>query len=91
MRDIEVVKFRDGCVVLTVKGHENLLARIAELTNMLEDVVNELDLSDLAIEQHGPLGTPPAELVGLVLTEKDLKIAALKAGLIEIQQEQGDE
>jgi len=29
-----------------------------ELENMLEDVVNELDLSDAAIEEHGPNGTP---------------------------------
>ena len=46
--------------------------------NMLEDVVNELDLSDSAIEKHGPLGTPPAELVRLVLEEKDRIIAFLK-------------
>ena len=51
-----------------------------ELENMLEDVVNELDLSDAAIEKHGPLGTAPAELVRLVLAEKDLKIKTLKAG-----------
>jgi len=49
--------------------------------NMLEDVVNELDLSALAIEKHGPLGTPPAELVRLVLDEKDKIIRNLKAGL----------
>ncbi len=55
--------------------------RVGELKSMLEDVVNELDLSDLAIEQHGPMGTPPAELVKLVLAEKDMKIAALKSGL----------
>lgn len=48
--------------------------------NMLEDVVNELDLSELAIDKHGPLGTPPAELVRLVLEEKDKIIAVLKAG-----------
>ena len=61
--------------------------RISELENMLEDVVNELDLSDLAMEQHGPMGTPPAELVKLVLDEKDLKIVALKAGLIVMEQD----
>ena len=44
------------------------------LTNLLEDVVNELDLSDIAIEKHGPLGTPPADLVRLVLQEKDMRM-----------------
>ena len=52
-----------------------------ELENMLEDVVNELDLSESAIEKHGPLGTPPAELVRLVLEQKDLQIEALKRGM----------
>jgi hypothetical protein len=59
------------------------------MTNLLEDVVSELDLSESAIEQHGPMGTAPAELVALVLAEKDLKIAALKAGLIPLAQEAG--
>lgn len=49
-----------------------------EYRNMLEDVVNELDLSDAAIEKHGPLGTPPAELVRLVIKHKDMEIACLK-------------
>ncbi len=48
---------------------------------MLEDVVNELDLSQAAIEKHGPLGTPPAELVRLVLEEKDKIISGLKNGI----------
>lgn len=52
-----------------------------ELENMLEDVVNELDLSESAIEKHGPLGTSPAELVRLVLEQKDLQIEALKRGM----------
>jgi len=47
---------------------------------MLEDVVNELDLSECAIEKHGPLGTPPSELVRLVLDAKDREIKALKSG-----------
>ena len=55
-----------------------------ELENMLEDVVNELDLSDGMIEEHGPLGTAPAELVRLVLERKDLEIRALKQGFTEI-------
>lgn len=56
----------------------------AELDNMMEDVVNELDLSDGIIETHGPLGTSPAELVRLVLDQKDRKIVMLKQGLVEI-------
>jgi len=53
---------------------------------MLEDVVNELALSDAMIDKHGPLGTAPAELVRLVLAEKDRQILALKQGfkIIEI-------
>lgn len=49
-----------------------------ELENMLEDVVNELDLSDGMIEEHGPLGTAPAELVRLVLERKDQEIRMMK-------------
>lgn len=52
---------------------------------MLEDVFNELDLSGEMIEKHGPLGTPPAELVRLVLDEKDKQIRMLKAGMKQIQ------
>ncbi len=51
-----------------------------ELENMLEDVVNELDLSDGMIEKHGPLGTAPSELVRLVLEQKDREIEALNHG-----------
>ena len=56
-----------------------------ELEQMLEDVINELDLSDSAIKKHGPLGTPPAELVGLVLAEKDKKIRMLEAGFVNLR------
>jgi len=56
-----------------------------ELENMLEDVVNVLDLSEIAIEKHGPLGTAPAELVRLVLNEKDFKIRALEAEIRNVQ------
>lgn len=56
-----------------------------ELENMLEDVVNVLDLSGIAIEKHGPLGTPPAELVRLVLEQKDNQIRMLKAGMVQIE------
>lgn len=55
-----------------------------ELENMLEDVVNALDLSDSMIEKHGPLGTAPAELVRLVLEQKDLEIRALKHGFVSV-------
>jgi len=55
-----------------------------ELENMLEDVVNELDLSDSMLEEHGPLGTPPAELVRIVLERKDLEIRMLKRGFVSI-------
>lgn len=55
-----------------------------ELEYMLEDVVNELNLSDSMIDKHGALGTPPAELVRIVLDRKDMQIRALKSGLIQI-------
>jgi hypothetical protein len=57
-----------------------------ELENMLEDVVNELNLSELAIEKHGPLGTAPSELVRLVLEQKDLEITALRRSIAVIHQ-----
>lgn len=56
-----------------------------ELEQMLEDVVNELDLSETASAEHGPLGTPPAELVRLVLQQKDRTIRDLRAGMIQIK------
>lgn len=55
-----------------------------QLKNMLEDVINELDLSDGMIEKHGPIGTPPAELVRLVLARKDLEFKMLKTGFKHI-------
>lgn len=54
------------------------------LHNMLEDVVNELELSELMIEKHGQLGTNPAELVRLVLEQKDKEIHLLKKGIVKI-------
>ena len=60
-----------------------------ELENMLEDVVNELDLSDNIIEIHGPLGTSPAELVKLVLENKDLQINAFKNKFIDVVDDYG--
>ena len=56
-----------------------------ELENMLEDVVNELNLSAEMIEKHGLLGTAPAELVRLVLEEKDKQIFMLKRGFKQIE------
>ena len=55
-----------------------------ELENMLEDVVNELDLSDAIIEKHGQEGTTPAILVRLVLEQKDRQIKMLKLGMKQI-------
>lgn len=49
---------------------------------MLEDVVNELNLSQEMIEKHGQEGTAPATLVRLVLEQKDREIRNLKAGLV---------
>lgn len=51
-----------------------------QLENMLEDVINELDLSDGMIEKHGQNGTAPPELVRIVLERKDMEIAMLKKG-----------
>ena len=62
-----------------------------ELENMLEDVVNELDLSGAMIERHGQLATPPAELVKLVLMEKDLRIRMLSMGMHELKEKQNDQ
>jgi hypothetical protein len=55
-----------------------------ELENMLEDVVNELDLSGKMIEKHGQEGTAPATLVRLVLQEKDQQIRMLRLGMVQI-------
>lgn len=55
-----------------------------ELENMLFAVVDELNLSDAQLEKHGPLGTPPAELVRMVLAEKDMTIRLLRQGFTEI-------
>ena len=55
-----------------------------ELENMLEDVVNVLNLSDEMIAKHGPCGTAPAELVRLVLEQKDLEILMLRRGFVAV-------
>jgi len=56
----------------------------AELEQMLFDVVDVLDLSSAAIAKHGPLGTAPAELVRLVLAQKDSTIRMLESGMVDI-------
>lgn len=55
-----------------------------QLEQMLFDVVDELDLSDHVINTHGPMGTPPAKLVRLVLDQKDKEISMLKAGMVKV-------
>ena len=55
-----------------------------QLENMLEDVVNELDLSEAMIEKHGQEGTAPAGLVRLVLDQKDKEIQMLKQGFVSV-------
>lgn len=51
----------------------------------LEDVVNVLDLSDGMVNEHGPNGTAPAELVRLVLDKYQTAIdeLALEATVAE--------
>jgi len=58
-----------------------------ELENMLEDVVNELELSGEMIEKHGQEGTSPAELVRLVIKQKDKQIMMLKSNMRQIYYE----
>lgn len=72
---------------LAAAGEEiaRLRAKEDDRRNMLEDVINALDLSEGAIEKHGPMGTPAAEMVKLVLAEKDRQIAYLKAGFVDIR------
>jgi len=56
-----------------------------QLENMLEDVVNELNLSEVMIEKHGQEVTAPAILVRLVLEQKDKQIKMLKLGIKQIE------
>jgi len=53
--------------------------------------VDELDLSEEAIEKHGQLGTEVHKLVRLVLDEKDLIIRRLRQGMKEIKESTTDE
>lgn len=83
MKDVEVNYKKE---IEELKAEiERLKNKVSEYTNMLEDVVNELDLSEAAIEKHGPLGTPPAELVKLVLEQKDKQITMLNHGMKQIK------
>ncbi len=62
-----------------------------QLEGMLEDVVNELDLSEGVIGKYGPLGTSPAVLVKLVLQQKDEQISMLKSWTVaDVAAEYGD-
>lgn len=47
--------------------------------------IYELKYKPKKDEKHGPLGTAPAELVRLVLEQKDKEIRMLKAGMVEIE------
>lgn len=58
---------------------------------MLFDVVDQLDLSDGMLDEHGPLGTEPAKLVRLVLDRKDLEIRMLKQGFVAIPPQNGSD
>jgi len=62
-----------------------------ELRQMLFDVVDELDLSDGMLDEHGPLGTAPAKLVRLVLERKDRTIAMLRQGFVDVSATQPKE
>lgn len=55
-----------------------------DLEQMLFDVVDALCLSPQVIEEHGPLGTPPATLVKLVIEQKDKEIRLLKRGFVPV-------
>jgi len=55
-----------------------------EMRSMLEDVVTVLDLSEEMISEHGSIGTAPAELVRLVLAQKDKEIRMLELNIKRI-------
>lgn len=61
-----------------------LKAEVERRGNLLEDVINELDLSDSVVEQHGPMGTDPSKLVRQVLDQKDRTITMLKQGIQDV-------
>lgn len=55
-----------------------------QLENMLEDVVNELNLSEIDISKHGQIGTEPSKLVRMILDQKDKEIRMLKLGMVSL-------
>lgn len=57
-----------------------------ELRDILFSIVDELELSETAIDFHGPRGTCPSILVREVLEEKDKIIRMLKLGMNSIEQ-----
>lgn len=86
---IDDVEYGDGTEIinklksqqseLTELRRENkrLSKEVSRRGNLLEDVINELGLSEQMIHWHGQHGTEPSVLVRLVLEEKDLKIRML--------------
>jgi hypothetical protein len=40
------------------------------------------------LAKHGPMGTPPAQIVRSVLDQKDMTIRMLKAGMVDINTNQ---
>lgn len=69
-----------------IMNNKNIMSHTREeLRSMLEDVVTVLDLSEDMVEKHGPLGTAPADLVRLVLEQKDKQIRMLKLGMKQIE------
>jgi len=47
--------------------------------------MNSTYLSEAIMDKHGPLGTPPSELVRIVLEQKDKEIRMLKLGFKSIE------
>jgi uncharacterized coiled-coil DUF342 family protein len=82
----ECRKAYDDLQVLRTQRDE-LVKKCEHYKNLLEDVVNELRLSESAIQEHGPLGTEPSILVRLVLQEKDRTIRYLEHGLTRIKEQ----
>lgn len=78
-----VISQLDNFISGTMTERDSLRDEVRRLRDLLEDVENELDLSESMIERHGPLGTPPAELVREVLAQKDQIILMLKQGFVD--------
>ncbi len=52
-----------------------------QLENMLEDVINELDLSSKTVEELSARGAAPSVLVRTILDAKNKEIQLLKSAL----------